>query len=441
MFRMAQLFGTANTKELMVPDESVATCPVHRIGNIPDLISVVRSSSVLNSPEYFAAAHKLPDGYRTVDEFVGGMWTFTDGDEHRRRRKMVNQLVRPEALDEMRENFILPAIGRLLSDALSAPDDDGRYRCDLVVLADRLFVDFGANMIGFTDMDDPVRQAQLGEIIPGIFGGVLAQFFDDRKAVFEMASAAKRRLVEEFYIPARDAYREMFAKVGRGEMTEAEIPRSLMKLIVSQADPAYEDDEIGIRDAILVFNTAIGTSVQSVVHMVQDTSKWFAEHPEDRKLATDMEFLTRCMQETIRLKAPFISYLVRRAGADLRIGEHVVAKDDELHIEIPRANRDPEIFGPDAADFNPWRVRPDNLPRYGIGFGSGAHACLGLRVVLGNDGQSGSHVRFMQELFSHGVAPDPDRKPQIMPMASDESAIEDVVTYMSFPVVFENWRG
>ena len=50
-------------------------------------------------------------------------------------------------------------------------------------------------------------------------------------------------------------------------------------------------------------------------------------------------------------------------------------------------------------------------------------------------------MRFMQKLFSHGVAPDPDREPQIMPMAADESAIEDVVTYMSFPVIFENWRG
>lgn len=419
-------------------DENVTTCPVHRIGNVADVIGVVRSPSVLNSPDYFAAAHKLDDGYRTVDEFIGGMWTFTDGDEHRRRRKMVNQLVRPEALDEMREHFILPAIDRLLVDALREPDEDGVVRCDLVQLADRLFVGFGANMIGFTDMDDPQRQARLSEIIPGIFGGVLAQFFDDRDAVFTMAAEAKQRLIDEYYIPARDAYREMYAKVKLGKMIEDDIPRSLMKLIVSQADPAYADDEIGIRDAILVFNTAIGTSVQSVVHMVHDTAKWFAEHPEDRALATDMDFLSRCMQETIRLKAPFISFLVRRARADFNVGEHEVAKDDELHVEIPRANRDPSVFGSDASEFNPWRAQPVKLPRYGIGFGSGPHACLGLRVVLGNDGHSGSHVRFMQTLFSHGVAPDPDREPQIMPMARDESALDDVVTFTSYPVVFKS---
>ncbi|HEY2503002.1 MAG TPA: cytochrome P450 [Mycobacterium sp.] len=422
-----------------VPDQT--QCPVHRIGNIPDLVRTVRSKSVLNNPEYFAAAHKLDDGHVTVEEFVGGMWTFTDGHEHRRRRKMVNSLVRPEALDAMRENYILPAVERLLSEALAEPDVDGRYRCDLVDLADRLFVGFGANMIGLTDMDDLERQAALRQIIPGIFGGVLAQFFDNREAVFQMALAAKQTFVEDFYKPARDAYRAMYAEVEAGTRDESTIPRSLMRLIVSEADPVYADEEVGIRDAILVFNTAIGTSVQSVVHMVHDTAKWFAEHPEDLKLVDDMGFLTRCMEETIRLKAPFISYLVRRAGTDVEIGGTQIAEGDELHIEIPRANRDPEVFGADAGSFNPWRERAGDLPRYGIGFGSGPHACLGLRVVLGNDGHSGSHVRFMQKLFSHGIEPDPDAEPRILAMSQDESAIEDVVTFMSYPVIFTAWKG
>ena len=416
-------------------------CPVHRIGNIPDLISTVRSKSVLNSPEYFAAAHKLDDGHVTVEEFVGGMWTFTDGPEHRRRRKMVNSLVRPEALDAMRENYILPAVQRLLDEALAEPDADGRYRTDLVELADRLFVGFGANMIGLTDMESPERQAKLRQIIPGIFGGVLAQFFDNREVVFQMALAAKQTFVDEFYLPAREAYRQMYAEVEAGTRDEATVPRSLMRLIASKADPVYEDEEVGIRDAILVFNTAIGTSVQSVVHMVHDTAKWFAEHPEDRDRVGDMDFLTRCMEETIRLKAPFISYLVRRAGEDTEIGGEQIHEGDELHIEIPRANRDPEVFGADAGEFNPWRERAGDLPRYGIGFGSGPHACLGLRVVLGNDGHSGSHVRFMQKLFSHGIAPDPDAEPQILAMSQDESAIEDVVTFMSYPVIFNNWKA
>jgi hypothetical protein len=62
-------------------------------------------------------------------------------------------------------------------------------------------------------------------------------------------------------------------------------------------------------------------------------------------------------------------------------------------------------------------------------------------VVLGNDGHSGSHVRFMQKLFAHGVRPDPDAEPVVLPMAADESAIPDVVTFLSYPVVFEKGAG
>lgn len=414
---------------------SPVVCPVHRIGNVTDLIETVRSKAVSNDPRYFAAAHKLADGHITVDEFVGGMWHFTDGPEHLRRRKLVNQLVRPDSLAAMQELHTLPAIQSLMAGVLGSPDADGQCRADLVQLADLLFVTFGANMIGFTDLTDE-RIAELRTIIPGIFGGVLAQFFDDREAVFAMALAAKRKLVDDFYLPARDAYREMYRKVEAGEMDEADVPRTLMRLIVTEADPVYADEEIGIRDAILVFNTAVGTSVQAVVNMVADVTVWFETHPEDRRLATDMEFLTRCMQETIRLKSPFISFLVRKAAADVVIGRQDIKAGDEIHIEIARSNRDPDAFGPDAASFNPWREKPPTLPRYGIGFGSGPHACLGLRIVLGNDGSGGGHVTFMQELFKRGIIPDPEATPQTMSLSADPSSLDDIPTYLTFPVIF-----
>jgi cytochrome P450 len=414
-------------------------CPVHRINTIPDLVQVVRSRSVHNDAAYFAAAHKLVDGHITVDGFVGGMWYFSDGEEHRRRRKLVNQLVRPDALDEMREQHILPSISRFMRRLLTGPDADGLYRCDLVQLADMLFVSFGARMIGFTDLTDE-RLDQLRGIVPGIFGGVLAQFFDNREAVFQMALAAKQQLVNDFYIPARDHYRELYRKVEAGELDESKVPRTLMRFIVSQSDPVYADEEIGIRDAILVFNTAIGTSVQAVVNMVHDVTRWFAAHPGDEHLSTDMDFLTRCMEETIRLKAPFISFVVRKAAEDMVVAGQDIRAGDELHLEIPRSNRDPAVFGEDADRFNPWRSQPEGLPRYGIGFGTGQHACLGLRVVLGNDGKTGSHVRFMQELFGAGVKPDPDADPQVMQMSQDESSMDDIPTFLTYPVVFTDWK-
>jgi len=57
---------------------------------------------------------------------------------------------------------------------------------------------------------------------------------------------------------------------------------------------------------------------------------------------------------------------------------------------LTTSNRDTEVFGEDANNFNPRRPEPANgFNRYGLGFGMGTHQCYGLRVVVGNDGKGG----------------------------------------------------
>jgi cytochrome P450 len=318
---------------------------------------------------------------------------------------------------------------------------DGRYRCDLVELADLLFLNFGANLIGFQNMDEDDLMERLRELVPAVFAGILAQFFEDKQTINRVALDAKQRSVDEFYMPARDHHRDLYRRVEAGEIDEADVPRTLMRLLVTEADPAYTDEELAIREALMIFNTAVGISTQAVVNMVNDLNEWFARDPEDYPLCNDLEFLTRRVQETVRLKAPFISFLVREAAGELEIGDRHIHKGDELHIEIARSNQDPAVFGHDASEFNPWRKSPDHLPRYGIAFGSGPHACLGLRVVLGNDAKGGSHVRFMQTLFGYDVKAEPDGEPLVLAMAQDESSMGDIPTFVSYPVVFTNWSG
>ena len=47
------------------------------------------------------------------------------------------------------------------------------------------------------------------------------------------------------------------------------------------------------------------------------------------------------------------------------------------------ANRDPAVFGPDAERFDPHREIPDDVPRWGLTFGTGFHACLGMELAGG----------------------------------------------------------
>jgi hypothetical protein len=112
----------------------------------------------------------------------------------------------------------------------------------------------------------------------------------------------------------------------------------------------------------------------------------------------------------------------------------------ELHLEWVAANRDPEVFGPDAAGFNPKRATPaDGTPRYGLGFGLGTHQCYGLRVVVGNDGKGGAHVMLLKKLMDAGVHPDPDNPPLDLQKDMSKFSIEDIPRYTRYPAIFDRF--
>jgi hypothetical protein len=157
---------------------------------------------------------------------------------------------------------------------------------------------------------------------------------------------------------------------------------------------------------------------------------------------TDEAFLLNCLQDTIRLRAPFSPYNTRMAAEDCVVAGHQVTKGQEIHIERVAANRDTTVFGSDAGQFNPHRPSPGgSIHRFGLGFGSGAHQCFGLRVVLGVDGAGGAHVSLLRRLFEVGVARDPDDEPVDLKKDMDKFSIENIPRYTKYPVVFRNWEG
>jgi cytochrome P450 len=246
---------------------------------------------------------------------------------------------------------------------------------------------------------------------------------------------AKGVFVEEFYRPSLAAVRARLARAEAGEIPAESIPLNLLYLIATGADEGYRDEATAIREAILFFVAATGTSVQAVLSTVFDLSAWFAAHPEDRPLIEDLDFISDALQESLRRKAPYVAYVTRLATEDIDTSQCPIKAGDQIHAKVPMAGRDTSIFGPDAAEFNPKRPQPEGFTRYGFAFGSGAHQCLGLRVVLGNDGKSGSHIRLLQRMFQRGVKIDPAKQPELLPMRTSG----DIPTYVTFPVIFTNW--
>ena len=242
-----------------------------------------------------------------------------------------------------------------------------------------------------------------------------------------------RELIEAVYADldrlaeARQAIERTIGALDRGELRVAE-----------KTDGEWIVHE-WVKEAILFFVATTGTSAQAVMSTVDYLIGWFEENPEDRQRIEDMEFVSNALQETLRLRAPFVPYLTRLAVDDVDVDEVEIKAGDEIHAYIARAGRDSDVFGGDSNQFNPDRTIPEGINRYGLAFATGPHQCLGLRTVLGNDGKSGSHLRMVQGLFRAGIRRDPDRQVQTLPLKHSDDPRDQIPTFVSFPVILDNW--
>ncbi|HEY5412758.1 MAG TPA: cytochrome P450 [Caulobacteraceae bacterium] len=90
-----------------------------------------------------------------------------------------------------------------------------------------------------------------------------------------------------------------------------------------------------------------------------------------RQLRQEPDLVGPFIEEVLRHRSP-IQRTRRRATHAATVGGDSIPADAKLVVLIGAANRDPSKFA-DADDFQPFRKPNDHL-----GFGSGAHSCLGL---------------------------------------------------------------
>ncbi|GAA0607758.1 hypothetical protein GCM10009547_07100 [Sporichthya brevicatena] len=414
-------------------------CPFATVNQLPDVSKLMRTKgAVAHKPELFAGVKADPvNGEINVREFLGASFMFNEGDSHRSRRKLLNPLVRVDALSGIREEIILPEADRLLEERRRTADADGLVRMDLVDFLERVFLHFTARLIGLTDMERNERIELMRSFAGPIAAGMSSAYLADRTAVNKMALEAKSRYAAEFVHPSLEWHREQRKRIDAGEISEDDIPNSLLKMVAAGLHPDWEKDEDVVVESGLLFAASVGTSTQSIVHTLDLLQGWFAEHPEDLADATDSTFLLNALCEVIRMRAPFSPYTTRLALTDNELSDGTkIHAGQELHIEWVRANRDTEVFGEDANRFNPRRPEPKNgVNRYGLGFGMGTHQCYGLRVVVGNDGKGGAHVELLRKLMAAGIRPDPENPPTSLKKDMNKFSVEDIPRYTAYPVL------
>ena len=92
------------------------------------------------------------------------------------------------------------------------------------------------------------------------------------------------------------------------------------------------------------------------------------------------------VQETLRLYPPG-TFVVREALQDMKIRDLVIPRGVSFWVPIPVLHQDPELWGPDAHQFNPERFSHGTAgacknPQAYMPFGVGPRVCVGQHLAM-----------------------------------------------------------
>lgn len=386
--------------------------------------SFVEANEILRSADFGAGRFEhesLPFRGRTLLE--------VDGAEHRTRRQMERVLVTRQMLDLYSAEIVDPAIERSLVAAVAGRDEDGLVRADLADLSHRMFIQVAAAVIGLDEVNSPQRTALLEACMYRLNAAFDVKFSTrDHDEVIAEGLEAKEEFRRSFFAPSFERRRALIAAGG-------EVPNDLLVLLL-QHDREDWDDDLPLREAILYMAGATDTTSNAVNHAVAEMDRWLAAHPEDRDKASDPTFLRGVCNEALRLHQN-VTALARRANVDVTLSTgREFRAGDEVALDFVQANMDPEAFGEDAQEFNPWRQPPrlSGARPYGLAFGMGRHLCMGLPLVTPIAGKPTAPeederalARIVRALVEAGVELDPERPPTFTATAED--------VYETLPIV------
>ena len=325
--------------------------------------------------------------YDAGHRLMTGVIVNLHGDAHVARRRLENRLFRRDTFGWYERE----RIPQIIEAVLAAPVAAGRG--DLLPLARRTMMTLSIDVAG---VDLPVTDT--GELDPA----VLARFHDlmeqlarastvahavgDTAPIVAAGDAALATFEVEFLRPAAARRSQLLERFRIGELDESELPRDVLTTLLRN------QDRLDIPEAHLLREIAyfpwVGSHSTSgqLVHAMHHMFEWIDQRPGARaELIADDRLRQRFVHESMRLH-PASPVALRRAMTDVELRTGVVIPaGEQVTISVEQANRDPEVFGAEPDRFDPFRRIADGVPRWGLSFGHGAHACLGKELAGGLD--------------------------------------------------------
>ena len=226
---------------------------------------------------------------------------------------------------------------------------------------------------------------------------------------------------EKFLIPSKNRRLKILKQFNDKKVNEDDLPRDVLTVLLRNVDGINLDDDLIKREIAFYLQAGSHSTANSMVHALHEIFEWMEKHPEDKeKIYNDPIFLQRCVHESMRLH-PASPVAWRKPTCPIELDKEIrMNQDDLLIMDLHTANRDKEIFGIDAEEFNPYRKLDPNQSIWGLTFGIGLHLCFGRDLdgglipdekTLPKKHQYGIVTLLVRKLIENKVRLDPDNKP------------------------------
>ena len=339
------------------------------------------------------------------------------GQEHHQRRKLEHKVFQRDFFKYYEHELFPKTLNETISPFLR------KGSADLLDFGYRITMNLTADFAGIDRFKKTPEETENLLILVKIFsqGATLVHSKRPHDEVNMEVTEALGVFEEKFLIPSKNRRLKILKQFNDNKLNEDDLPRDVLTVLLRNVDGINLDDDLIKREIAFYLQAGSHSTANSMVHALHEILEWMEKHSEDKeKIYNDPIFLQRCVHESMRLH-PASPVAWRKPTCPIELDKEIkMNQDDLLIMDLHNANRDKEIFGNDAEEFNPYRELDPNQSVWGLTFGIGLHLCFGRDLDGGlisdektkpEKHQYGIVTLLVRKLLENKVRLDPDNKP------------------------------
>lgn len=282
-------------------------------------------------------------------EFFGSMIVMDDP-RHKRLRSLVSQAFTPRYLRQV-EDDVQEAARRVINTVIE------RGECDFVdALAAPFPIQIICDMLGVPDSQHAFVFEQTNIILGGIDPEYGTEDMAERFAAVIQAGQSLSQLMADM--------RQQRLQHPTDDLTSA--------LVYAELD----GDRLTDQDLCSFFVLLVAAGNETTRNAISHGIKLLSDFPDQRALwQADFDaYAKTAIEEIVRWASPVI-YMRRTTTCDTEIGGQPLRQGEKVFLLYASANRDEAVFE------DPYGFDITRSPNEHLGFGAGAHFCLGVNLA------------------------------------------------------------